>query len=671
MPRSGIVFTEANYKYYLTYNGVDIFEHIINDLITYDRILDVTTVFNAPGDTATYVRFFSAPGVYKKTYDFETFTTTGIIRPPALNDAVHPVYAKSSFNNRIVCTTTPNSGTPNTYYYSDNNGLSWSNLGNSTTLSGRDIYYSDRYFYTINGNNYLSFSDTATTITNPITALGSVGAYYCNQFVNSGPAILITSTLGGYLYVVDSMSNGTLSISYVPVSGYGLSGDCIVTRGAGYWYVIGSNASGAGGSVVLRSNDLVNFTPMTSLSQQAGLTYYGAYFLGERFIVVGYQSNTPEFLRLSHSDNYGSSWVNTDYPYADYSYIGGSAAFLQTLPSGTQYRFGGAISVVNATVNKVSTHDFQGVLNSITSTLVSGVKNVYSSVISNSIGTSQIIGNFKRLFTTVSVTDAVTLNNRFLGKILQTMSTSVSSFFGYDTTFRKNLLAVSHSISSIPKSKFWTQAWSILYNGLKWIGVKNATSLAVTSVDGGSWSEHTLPSNNAWGSIATDNTTTIAISKLNGKVAVTTDGISWIEKPLPTAAVWSSLSYGGGKFVAVAIQNDTAAVSADSGVTWTNYPMSSYRDWTSVAFNGTVFCAVSYGGKAATSPDGITWTEHDMPDAINYSSIAWVTDRFVAVATGPTNLAASSTDGVTWTRITMPSSQNWTAVGPGVGNPDA
>jgi len=116
----------------------------------------------------------------------------------------------------------------------------------------------------------------------------------------------------------------------------------------------------------------------------------------------------------------------------------------------------------------------------------------------------------------------------------------------------------------------------------------------------------------------------------------------------------------------VAYNSGYCAVSSN-GTTWTEYAMP-LGTWNSIASSGTTMCTVSSDGVSAVSTNGTSWTSYSMPDNINYNCVIGASG-FIAVASGPTNLAATSPDGINWSRITMPYSADWTAIGPGFSLP--
>jgi hypothetical protein len=143
--------------------------------------------------------------------------------------------------------------------------------------------------------------------------------------------------------------------------------------------------------------------------------------------------------------------------------------------------------------------------------LSSRVKLLTQSVLSNS---NSYIQKFTKMSRKALVTSIPT---SFIGRLyfraLNAVSTSISTFFGYDTTFRRTLNAVSTSISNISFNQHWANIWSMLYKTSQWIGVKVGTAIGVTSPDGTTWTTQTLPSSQNWVALANNGTINATIAK--------------------------------------------------------------------------------------------------------------------------------------------------------------
>ena len=84
-------------------------------------------------------------------------------------------------------------------------------------------------------------------------------------------------------------------------------------------------------------------------------------------------------------------------------------------------------------------------------------------------------------------------------------------------------------------------------------------------------------------------------------------------------------------------------------------------NWSSVAYGNGIFVAIASGPSniAATSTDGTTWTQRTLPSSSNWSSVAYGNGIFVAIADDSLDIAATSKDGVTWTQIGSLPLYNW------------
>jgi surface protein len=197
----------------------------------------------------------------------------------------------------------------------------------------------------------------------------------------------------------------------------------------------------------------------------------------------------------------------------------------------------------------------------------------------------------------------------------------------------------------------------IEYGNGTFVAFMGNSSNAVTSPDGITWTQRTLPTSTAWQSIAYGNGTFVLIGSGSSIAATSTDGITWTQRTLPTSANWQSIAYGNGTFVAIAYNSSIAATSTD-GITWTQRTLPTSANWQSIAYGNGTFVAIAFNSTvAATSTDGITWTQRTTPTATSWQAIGYGNGTFVAVSA--TNISATSTDGITWTRRTLPATANW------------
>jgi hypothetical protein len=203
------------------------------------------------------------------------------------------------------------------------------------------------------------------------------------------------------------------------------------------------------------------------------------------------------------------------------------------------------------------------------------------------------------------------------------------------------------------------------------------------------WKATSAPVSNRWSGIAYGNGTFCAVggfysyeptnsnytssNGINSNVSVTsTDGITWTQGTLPASIKWSNIVYGD-KFVAISFENNIVATSED-GVNWSTSTMPSFNyntkagvetqtahRWSSIAYGGGTYVALTMmrynniGSSVATSTDGITWTARSISDDI-WTDLLYVNNQFIAI--GLNGKISTSSDGIGWTTITATSPQN-------------
>ena len=196
------------------------------------------------------------------------------------------------------------------------------------------------------------------------------------------------------------------------------------------------------------------------------------------------------------------------------------------------------------------------------------------------------------------------------------------------------------------------------------------------SMDGINWSSMTLPSNNAWRTVTSENNKFIAAA--DGTYgAYSSNGISWSASTLPVSDTWFSSTYGNGKFVILGASGNIL-YSTDDGITWSTslLPVNgSGLLWRSITYGNGRFVAV---GSATTGPtnlfayssDGISWTMATVSLTLSdWSAVAYGNGIFVATSgnfNGST-IGAYSSDGISWSGSTLPYALDWNALAYGNG----
>ena len=289
-----------------------------------------------------------------------------------------------------------------------------------------------------------------------------------------------------------------------------------------------------------------------------------------------------------------------------------------------------------------------------------------------------------------------------------TVNVPVQSVAGRTGNVTLNVADVTGAAAP-PTYSTWTQGtlpvsanWSpIIYaNGLF---VAVTTNAAITSPDGITWTQRTLPTG-TWTNVVYANNKFIAVeNNANSIWATSTDGITWTSAAIPFTGSGIIL-YGAGTFILPwGYGGNLTWVSAD-GVAWTMgslavnvqtggssrfvnnrfflfatlYPASTSLDgsnWTNLSLTG--MSAVAYGANVyvmvgsgyynavLTSPDGITWTSRAVPQPggqnISFNSVEYGNGTFVAIASS-LNYFITSTDGINWTLRNLPANANATSI---------
>lgn len=244
---------------------------------------------------------------------------------------------------------------------------------------------------------------------------------------------------------------------------------------------------------------------------------------------------------------------------------------------------------------------------------------------------------------------------------------SRTTYPALSTAFPRNGSYASVSVSYATPSTF--EPFSIASNGTSTIQVGsanagNSTTTYRISFDGGkSWQfRGNLPSAGIWSTIIYANGKYTAFSQ--SKCAISTDdGATWAEYSMPSSSAhgWSA-AYSAtlGIYVAVSIDRNTAnnvAASSTDAQSWAARTMPSTQKWTAVAEGNGVFVAVSDSATpstaAASSTNGTSWAAQTMPNAGGWRSVTYATNvnKFVAVGTsqGQGGLVATSGNGTSWT----------------------
>ncbi len=197
------------------------------------------------------------------------------------------------------------------------------------------------------------------------------------------------------------------------------------------------------------------------------------------------------------------------------------------------------------------------------------------------------------------------------------------------------------------------------------VGTNGTTGVCITSSDGETWTNRTIPATSSGGytAVVWTGTQFVAIGRNPGFTyvsVVSPDGITWSAGgSLGAAAI--ELAVNGTIIVGT---GSTVAISSTDGVVWVVRTITA-GNFEGVVWSGSVFAAVANSNIAATSPDGITWTPRTTPSFNNKRAVTWSPDLGLFAACGAAgsllNVITSPT-GVTWTSRTVSAITDYTDV---------
>lgn len=155
----------------------------------------------------------------------------------------------------------------------------------------------------------------------------------------------------------------------------------------------------------------------------------------------------------------------------------------------------------------------------------------------------------------------------------------------------------------------------------------------------------------------------IAVANTTATYMTSPDGITWTNRTLPTSGEWHTITSNGTVVTVLAAggstSNSAASYYSYDGINWTG-ATTQVGSWLNgaVVYNGALTCAVSGGNgtdvRVMTSTNGINWTARTMPvGGGQWSAISWTGTHFVACNINKSYIARSS-DGITWTYVTIP-----------------
>jgi hypothetical protein len=227
----------------------------------------------------------------------------------------------------------------------------------------------------------------------------------------------------------------------------------------------------------------------------------------------------------------------------------------------------------------------------------------------------------------------------------------------------------SNGVNNLPAARTWTD----LTYGDKFVAIANVgTNPVFYSSDATTWTQGTLATA-AWSAITYGLISTtgyyVAVASGSQNAAYSTDGITWTSgATLPSSDAWSSIAYHNGTFVTVAGDSGTSTTKAaysTNATSWTAATLpGAAANWTKVVYGGGVFMAFAYAStRTAVSTDGITWVEgpaisSGLWNTAAYGSTAVDNGKFVAARTNSSSVAANITYKLDTNFITTTSTSN-------------
>jgi hypothetical protein len=195
-----------------------------------------------------------------------------------------------------------------------------------------------------------------------------------------------------------------------------------------------------------------------------------------------------------------------------------------------------------------------------------------------------------------------------------------------------------------------------LYGNNKYLVFANS-STGFYSNDATSWNSFIVPNAN-WSIAAYGNGIYVAVVPNSSTFVTSTDGVTWTQRTLPVSRNWTDMIYGGNQFILVATTTTTTLYSSD-GINWNTATLPTSKGWKSVAYgNGIYVILANNSSTTVYSNDGINWNT-GMGLGSTVTDMAFGNNNFVAVENG--TIVATSTDGITWTQRSI-SNNNWGAI---------
>lgn len=182
------------------------------------------------------------------------------------------------------------------------------------------------------------------------------------------------------------------------------------------------------------------------------------------------------------------------------------------------------------------------------------------------------------------------------------------------------------------------------------------TEIGITTVSNPTiktmWRDITCNKDDVWAAISTNST----------EVITSTDGITWQNTTMPYDIAWDAIVATDTMFVAVARNDNRAAYSYD-GVIWEPYELPKVAEWCGVSYGmvngvGTLCIIAANTNTVLTGPDIFNLEEHDTIDNLDYVRLVYQDNKFVAIARN-SRYGAYSFDGINWELSLLPHKADW------------
>jgi hypothetical protein len=449
-------------------------------------------------------------------------------------------------------------GVPGTDYNGSN--LTLGDVSNLSITGG-----SANYVLTTNGSGGLSWTTPVASSANALTA------NVANVHIYDG--------LNGYVLQTD----GTGNLTWTAQSGGG------------------GNGSPGGANTQIQFNDAGNFGGIV------GTTYDGANFtLGTISNVKLNGGSAGQYVQTDGTGNLtfatasGTGWSNVANIAINDIFIGQLYGSLTGVAPGSNINTSASLNLANWTVANSSNIPSIG-------NMVSGTDYILAVTGANTIALTQTGIIWSNVTTPFLASGVVQANNNIVIYQSGSNRSAYSSNNGSTWTTANNI----NTTLSLKSSAYG--------NGTIIITRSETTSNNfIKSTDFGlTWANSNIGANTfGYWNIAYGNNkflaTNIAANTV-GKLS-SDNGTTWSNVTLPSSYLWRQFAYGNGKWVGVSeytgsTYRGAATVSTDDGTTWSTPTLLGNVRWSGVAYaSGTFIISNADDGNVRSSTDGITWS---------------------------------------------------------------